>query len=65
MELELRGPHGSVIPTEDIDVRDTEFMLALTDESMNDFDLEDVDPIFATDEQRELLEIEDWESSQP
>jgi hypothetical protein len=57
MELELRSPDGSVIPTEDIDVRDTAFMLALAEESMDDFDLEDIDPIFATDEQKELLEM--------
>jgi hypothetical protein len=57
MELELRGPDGAVIPTEDIDVRDTEFMLALADEAMDEFDIEDIDPILATDEQKELRQL--------
>ena len=32
LELELRGPDGAVIPTEDVDVRDTEFLLSLAGE---------------------------------
>lgn len=33
LELQLRGPDGKVIPTEDIGVQDTEFLLALARES--------------------------------
>lgn len=49
LELELRGPDGSLIPTEWIDLRDTEFLLSLTDDDLEaarlelDFSLEDED----------------------
>lgn len=49
LELELRGPDGSVIPTEWIDLRDTEFLLSLTDDELEaarlelDFSSEDDD----------------------
>ena len=35
LELELRGPDGTVIPTEWIDLRDTEFLLSLTDDELD------------------------------
>jgi hypothetical protein len=37
LELELRGPDGSVIPTEWIDLRDTEFLLSLGDDELEGF----------------------------
>jgi len=40
LELELRGPSGAVVPTEWIDVRDTEFLVALTrDDALSADDL--------------------------
>jgi hypothetical protein len=44
LALELRGPDGSVIPTEWIDVRDTEFLLSLARE--DEFDIGDCDAGF-------------------
>jgi hypothetical protein len=38
LELELRGPDGAVIPTEDIGVRDTEYLLAAYADEEFDFD---------------------------
>ena len=34
LEVELRGPDGTVIPTEWIDLRDMEFLLSLTDDDL-------------------------------
>lgn len=50
LELELRGPDGSVVPTEWIDVRDTHYLLALAQEA------EDVPgPLFDDEEDAELM----------
>lgn len=40
LALELRGPDGAVIPTEWIDLRDTEFLLSLTDDDLEATSLE-------------------------
>ena len=40
LELELRGPDGSLIPTESIAIQDTEFLLALPDESEAELEFE-------------------------
>jgi hypothetical protein len=45
LELELRGPDGAVVPTEWIDVRDTELLLALgRDETLAFDDFDGVEP---------------------
>ena len=53
LALELRGPDGSVIPTEWIDVRDTEFLLSLA--CQDDLDMDDADRVFSDDVDDELF----------
>lgn len=46
LELELRGPDGTLIPTEWIDLRDTEFLLSLPD--LDDLEESDMGLDFST-----------------
>jgi len=57
LALELRGPDGEVIPTEDIAVRDTEFLIAWSEERAQ----HDAATIGALDDEDDVLP---WESSE-
>lgn len=63
LELELRDPDGKIIPTEHIAVRDTEFLIAWSEEKAKREDEEvpdeDLDEIMALDDEDELLP---WEA---
>ena len=57
LHLELRGPDGSVIPTESIDVRDTEYLLSL---AVDDDWSDELEPTWLEDLDLEddLIEVE-------
>jgi hypothetical protein len=59
LALELHGPHGSMIPTEWIDVRDTEFLLSLA--CHDDLDMDDADRVFSDDADRVFSDDADAE----
>lgn len=61
LELELRGPDGRVIPTEWVDVRDTEFLLSLAREG-EDFEdpLADPDPEIQAAVEHDLALLDEW-----
>jgi hypothetical protein len=56
LELVLRGPDGVVIPTESIGIQDTEFLLALAEEAVDEFESDVILPDGADSER--LAEIE-------
>jgi hypothetical protein len=62
LQLELRGSDGRVIPTEWIDVRDTEQLLALAGEIPDeDFDDAEMDPQLRADIDHDRAVIEEWD----
>lgn len=65
LELELRGPDGKVIPTEDIAVRDTEFLIAWSEETAQrdeeTLDADDADAMMALDDEGD---VPPWESGE-
>lgn len=71
LELELRGPDGSVIPTEWIDVRDTEFLQSLVDDRERDEDIfgspedSEFDPELEAAIEHDLAIIEEWHADDP
>ena len=76
LSLELRAPNGTVIPTEDIYVKDTEYLMAISREADAERELspedgsdEELDPEFlaAVEELREAFEEENesWLSEKP
>lgn len=60
LALELRGPDGTVIPTEEIWVRDTEFLMSIADESD-----EEKAPLSAEDEAAVQELIAEFEEDHP
>lgn len=69
--LELRGPDGSVVPTEWIDVRDTEFLLSLVEEHEREEDIfgasedDEVDPELEAAIEHDLALIEESHANPP
>jgi hypothetical protein len=62
--MELRGPDGSVIPTEDIYVVDTEYLLAIAKESESEED--SAEEALSEQDQAAVEEmLEEWEDDHP
>jgi hypothetical protein len=55
LQLELRRPDGSIVPTEWIHIQDTELLLALAEEAEEEFDFEEPDPILGDPADLQLL----------
>jgi hypothetical protein len=53
LELELRAPDGGMVPTEWIDVRDTEFLQSLIDAGENEWP--EIESLFPDEAERKLL----------
>jgi len=59
LSLELRGPTGAVIPTEWIDIRDTEYLAALGEELAAELELEPLDPEIEAAVEHDLAVLEE------
>lgn len=64
LAMELRAPDGSVIPTEDIWVVDTEYLLAIDKESESDDDSAE-EPLSEEDQAAVDEMLEEWEEDHP
>lgn len=60
LELQLRAPDGTVVPTEHIGVQDCEYLAAVGEEAVNE-ELEDFDPEVEAAVAHDLALIEEWD----
>lgn len=60
LELQLRAPDGSLVPTEWIDVRDIELLLSLIDEDEDTLESEPYDPELEAAIEHDVALIEEW-----